>query len=82
VDIVSDGIGLDQSKRQIGRPMHNVTLKFTVTVYIVLVLQTLALNAIVMFEKCLLFGSISERIIVNSTWKQNKRLRSFTLYRN
>ena len=50
-------------------PTHNVILKLTFFVYIMLVIKTLVLNIIFMFEKRSLFSIISERQIVNSAWK-------------
>ena len=58
-----------QMKVKIGsvEPINNVTLKLTFIVYIVLVLNTVVLNTIFMFGKRSLFGSSSERRIVNGT---------------
>jgi hypothetical protein len=67
-----DGTGPDQSKQQVGKPIHYVTLKLTLTVSTVLVSKPLFLNPIFIPEKKSLFGSICERRIVNSTRKQNK----------
>jgi len=61
-----DGTGPDQSKPQVGKSIHNVTLKLTLAVSNVLASQTLFLNPIFMSEKKYLIGSISERRIVNS----------------
>jgi hypothetical protein len=46
-----DGTGPDQSKPQVGKPIHNVTLKLTLTVSTVLVPQTQFRNPIFMPEK-------------------------------
>lgn len=46
-----DETGPDQSKPQVGKAIHNVRLKFTLTLSAVLVLQTLFLNPVFMPEK-------------------------------
>jgi hypothetical protein len=71
--------GSDQSKDGSADQIHYATVQNTFIAYIVLVLQSLALNPIFMFER-VNYLVVSDRWIVNSTWKQNRWLRSFTVY--